>query len=225
MWRAFFIAVGFILVIVGLECLVVNRFMVAREARVPEFLAKMMGDDAGVPGTQLASNQPRNISPNVAPPQYFNQGYGGVPSSASQYGQSRLASKYSNAGGKVEVVEYDDGSGYTVVANYRSGIEFNNGTIYNASITLDSGTYTFNIIDRFGCEALFDVIIEKPEEYIVDLGPDIELELGESVVISAETNQQSYIYAWESLDELPCEEDCTEQEYLPTTSNLFSISQ
>ena len=97
MWRALFIAVGFILVIVGLECMVVNRFMVAKEARVPEFLTKMMSEDTGFPATKLAANQGRNISPNVAPPQNYNQGYG-TGANASQYGQSRLATKYGNGG-------------------------------------------------------------------------------------------------------------------------------
>lgn len=96
MWRALFTAVGIILVIVGLECLVVNRFIVAKEVRVPEFLAKMMGDEAGSPGAQFGSASRGNYSSDVAPPQYFGQGYGGPSSSMSQYGPSRLGSKYGN---------------------------------------------------------------------------------------------------------------------------------
>ncbi len=96
MWRAFFIAVGIILVILGTECLVVNRFMVASEARVPDFLAEMMGDESGGSNSPAGAIAPANVSPNVAPPQYVNQGYGGVPSQASRYGPSRMASKYSN---------------------------------------------------------------------------------------------------------------------------------
>jgi hypothetical protein len=137
MWRAFFIAVGFILVIVGLECLVVNRFMVASEARVPEFLAKMMGDDAGVPGTQLAANQPRNISPNVAPPQYFNQGYGGVPNSASRFGPSRLASKYSNDGGLGSQSRTNYPNSQFSLAGYGSR---NNGPVQSSAISGNSRT-------------------------------------------------------------------------------------
>jgi hypothetical protein len=103
MWRSLFLAVGIILIIGGLECMVVGRFFVSPEARIPGFLTKAMGNSSqvqapsAVPQVAVGTVNRPTIA-NVAPPQRINNqvGYGGSPSGWSQYGPSRFSDTYNN---------------------------------------------------------------------------------------------------------------------------------
>lgn len=96
MWRAFFLAIGVILIIGGLECMVVSRFILTEEARIPNFVSKIMGDESSPGNRPQTASVP--FSPNVAPPQFIGNrsGYGGTPGSMSKYGPSKFAGQYGN---------------------------------------------------------------------------------------------------------------------------------
>jgi hypothetical protein len=93
MWRAFFFAVGTMLIILGLECLVTERFVV-QGARIPGFVAKVLDGASKQPGSgPHGSNQspaqtassfgPSRLNDNFAGPyQPAGNYYGGVPSSS-----------------------------------------------------------------------------------------------------------------------------------------------
>lgn len=80
MWRALFLAIGVVLIIAGLECLVVGRFMI-QEARLPPFLAKALDENSA--GGSAAT------SPSVSS-QPVRQGYGGVPGGGAGYASNRF---------------------------------------------------------------------------------------------------------------------------------------
>jgi hypothetical protein len=102
MWRALFLAIGIMLIIVGVECTVVGRFTISQEANLPPAIEKMLAGE-GWAGSTFASPAPNNsgaaglaaphYASNVAPPQPIppNQGYGGMPTVSSQHGPSRFS--------------------------------------------------------------------------------------------------------------------------------------
>lgn len=86
MWRSFFFATGITLIIVGVQCLVVDTFLIADSTRLPSVVTRFLDDIRG-PGAQ--NKQPAGY------PQFVNstsQGaipsYGGVGN--SRFGPSRF---------------------------------------------------------------------------------------------------------------------------------------
>lgn len=77
MWRAFFFAVGTMLIIMGLECLVIERFVV-QDARIPGFVA------------QVLDGSPQELG--GGPFTYQN----GAGSAASPFGPSRFNDDFAN---------------------------------------------------------------------------------------------------------------------------------
>lgn len=73
-----------------------------------------------------------------------------------------------------------------------------NDQSYNTLIAndLEAGTYNVLIEDRFNCFKSFEVSLDDPEELNIDLGPDIELFLGEEIIIDAISNQPLEKVKW-----------------------------
>lgn len=66
---------------------------------------------------------------------------------------------------------------------------------------LFGGNYDVTILDSNGCAYTETVLIEEPPLITVDLGPDIELDLGDSVQLEAFVNTtDSVTYIWETSD-------------------------
>lgn len=90
MWRAFFFAVGVMLIILGFECLVAERFYVS-QGRIPNVVARMLSGEADGPLMQGAG-------PNAGLAFGGQPRLGGDPS-VSQFGSpSRFSDQYSGAG-------------------------------------------------------------------------------------------------------------------------------
>lgn len=45
MWRALFFAVGVMLIVLGVECLVVDQYLVSQRTRIPTLIARMLDGD------------------------------------------------------------------------------------------------------------------------------------------------------------------------------------
>jgi hypothetical protein len=82
MWRALFLALGIVLVLAGIECLVVGRFMV-QEARLPSAVKKALDKNGPV--------NPVSATVQSARPSSVAQGYGGVPRTQSGYEPLRFS--------------------------------------------------------------------------------------------------------------------------------------
>lgn len=89
MWRAFFLAVGVMLIILGVECLVLDKFVVASRARMPAALSKIIDKITAPdpPAQGLGGIGQPNLATNPAQtPNAFG----------SQFGPSRFGTPYAN---------------------------------------------------------------------------------------------------------------------------------
>ena len=90
-------------------------------------------------------------------------------------------------------------------------------------VNLSAGAYTLNILDFNECPFDTTFFIDQPEEVIVDLGPDIYLNLGDSVQLQALTNLQDvFSFEWGLPQLLSCQ-DCLEPWVSPVYTSTFSI--
>lgn len=86
-----------------------------------------------------------------------------------------------------------------------------------------AGAYEVAIFDRYGCSYTTEVFIQPPEEFVIDLGPDWNIQLGEPVQIDATTNDVIVSSTW--VPEVPdCAGDCLDFEIFPTESSFYYLS-
>lgn len=101
---------------------------------------------------------------------------------------------------------------------------FNNET-YN-SITqfnnLPSGTYKIKVEDINGCSFDTTLVLNMPEEPLVELGEDIEIKLGDSIQIQALVNLAVDTFNWMQPSMLSCT-DCLTPFVRPFYTSTFSI--
>lgn len=81
MWRAFFFACGIMLIVLGFECIVVNRFWISHESGLTRVVKKVFGNENGPSATNL---QAANLQGGVAG---VANGYG---QATSQFGPTRF---------------------------------------------------------------------------------------------------------------------------------------
>ncbi|MFT6810993.1 MAG: hypothetical protein ACJA01_004239 [Saprospiraceae bacterium] len=87
-----------------------------------------------------------------------------------------------------------------------------------------SGDYTIRVFDSNGCSADTMIIILTPEELIVSLGDDIEVQLGETGSLTATINSSSAIdmVNWDPADITLCNNaECSQVTISPITSQTF----
>ncbi len=88
---------------------------------------------------------------------------------------------------------------------------------------LGPGVYEIEVLDTNGCTLDTSLYILQPDSVMVDLGPDIFLELGDSVQLQALTNLvDSFSFIWGQPLELSCD-DCLEPFVQPFLSSTYSI--
>lgn len=112
------------------------------------------------------------------------------------------------------------GNNYTFTIN--RGIRFP----LDSCISVFAGTYTVTVFDSVGCSEEYMIDIDQPEEVIVDLGPDIEISLGEaSPPISADISAVFSIDSiqWGPIDSLRClTADCQVVEVSPNNTTTYT---
>ena len=87
---------------------------------------------------------------------------------------------------------------------------------------LGPGTYPLTVTDATGCTLETTINIDEPREVFVELGEDIEINLGESVFLSANSNVQDII--WDTNGEiLGCDINCFIQEVSPLTTTTYAV--
>ncbi len=92
-----------------------------------------------------------------------------------------------------------------------------------AYANLAAGNYQLEILDTNGCKLDTSFYIQQPEQVLVELGPDIYLDYGDSVQLQALTNLvDSYSFEWGQPGLLSCT-DCLEPWVQPTTITTFTI--
>ena len=97
-------------------------------------------------------------------------------------------------------------------SDYSQDIVFNN---------LGPGTYPIQVIDAIGCEWETQLSIIEPPQVYVDLGPDLEINLGDEVDLNALSN--GVFIEWESEDDLDCMDNCFTQTVSPFVNTTYYV--
>ncbi|MEL6276786.1 MAG: hypothetical protein AAFU03_16935, partial [Bacteroidota bacterium] len=88
---------------------------------------------------------------------------------------------------------------------------------------LDLGTFAIEIIDRFGCSADTNVIIEEPPIFLIDLGSDQIISLGETATINVLSTTPVASTSWEPAFEM-CDTLCLLPRFTPRESNFYVLT-
>ncbi len=126
---------------------------------------------------------------------------------------------YGGDDASVSISDVSGGSGIGLFSYSMDGINYGSSPTF---IRLESGEYTFYIQDDEGCVAEQGFSISSPPELIIDAGEDVELEYGDSLILSPSINVSgNYSYEWTSLSpagSMSCT-DCPN----PTIKPLYDI--
>ncbi len=100
-----------------------------------------------------------------------------------------------------------------------------NGELFDNLPTFDNlgpGNYPFLVTDATGCTFETDLDIQEPPAVFVELGEDIEINLGETVFLSANSNVNNIV--WDTNgDPLDCDDNCFIQEVGPFTTTTYEV--
>lgn len=88
---------------------------------------------------------------------------------------------------------------------------------------LAAGGYTLLVVDAEGCEKEVEFTLDEPPVLTVELGPNMEITLGESVVLSPDVSAPVTQYIWTNTATLNCG-DCPSPIAQPTESTLYSLT-
>ena len=91
---------------------------------------------------------------------------------------------------------------------------------------LAEGNYSYSITDKDGCSFQDSITIESPEEFSINLGPDLEIDLGDIVILTPNPNFPIDNYVWEPSELIDCKIDCDEIILSPSSSTIItSVAQ
>lgn len=100
------------------------------------------------------------------------------------------------------------------------------GSVFGPGIFtgLDAGNYQVVVQDANGCEETDVVSVQEPTEVVVDLGGDVEIQLGDSVYVQANSNASNLdtLYWVNGVEDLGCI-NCNGVWVTPTNSTSFSV--
>lgn len=121
------------------------------------------------------------------------------------------------------------GDGLIQVNAQGSGLTYSiDGELFSSNSTflnLEAGNYTVVIEDAFGCQ--FDApgqVVNEPDELIVQLPPNADINIGDSVLVNAIVNtSDSVSYTWSPTDILSCL-DCNAPYARPFESTFVEVS-
>lgn len=89
---------------------------------------------------------------------------------------------------------------------------------------LSAGNYQVVVQDANGCEEMQVISVQEPTEVVADLGGDLEIQLGDSIYLLAQTSATSLdtLYWTEGLEDLNCA-TCNGQWVTPTNTTTFGV--
>jgi gliding motility-associated-like protein len=124
----------------------------------------------------------------------------------------------------------DENNGTILIDTFINGSEpfevfINDSLQIEPSIfNLAGGEYNYHIKDRYGCS--FDTTINLliPQPFVVDMGADIFIDLGDSVNIDAFFSEPAYSTIWEASDNVFCEIECESIGLTPENSMEITLT-
>lgn len=90
-------------------------------------------------------------------------------------------------------------------------------------LALAPGSYTLSIQDASGCTLDTLILLEEPPSFNIDLGPDLEINLGDSVRLNAQSDQPISSYSWSPEFGLSCT-DCPDPVARPDASTTYLLN-
>ncbi len=113
------------------------------------------------------------------------------------------------------------GSNYTFTINRGVRIPL------DSCVQVFAGEYTVSVFDEAGCNEDYSLSIEQPENLVVELGPDIQISLGESsppINASIQSFFDIQSIAWTPVDSLRCmTNDCQVITVSPQSDTRYSV--
>lgn len=113
----------------------------------------------------------------------------------------------------------------------RNGVEpysiFVDGELnaHNGNLSdLPNGEYNYLITDRYGCRFEKSVKVQTPIPFTVELGPDLQLDLGETAQLKPLFSLPPETFRWEPSDQIGCETDCETINWIPTASQTLHLT-
>ncbi|MFT5725179.1 MAG: gliding motility-associated-like protein, partial [Bacteroidia bacterium] len=80
---------------------------------------------------------------------------------------------------------------------------------------LAARSHQYRIVDRIGCNFDTSILLKKPEPFIIDLEPDADVKLGQSVQLVTTSNNAITHYEWSNRQDIDCEINCSPVEFYP----------
>ena len=96
--------------------------------------------------------------------------------------------------------------------------------INNEINNLPGGDFNFSISDRYGCKFESTVTLVNPPVFVVELGPDLMVDLGEEIHLQPESNLTIGNYYWKPAELIDCSSPCNELDWPPPFSMYVSLS-
>lgn len=90
-------------------------------------------------------------------------------------------------------------------------------------VELTAGVYDVFIEDAVGCTFKETVELFDPAQFVIDLGADLSIDLGEPVTINPTTNYPITEFQW-SPSQDDCGDNCLEPTFLPTISSNYRLT-
>jgi gliding motility-associated-like protein len=118
-------------------------------------------------------------------------------------------------------ISFDNVEGGTGVYSY--SIDYNSSYSENYFYNLPAGTYLGTIVDSNGCVWLDTIQIFKPTEFVIDIGDDITVELGDSIYVDPYSSLPTNSFLWRPEVFLECPE-CWSQVIYPTESIIYTLT-
>ena len=89
---------------------------------------------------------------------------------------------------------------------------------------LGPGDYLYSITDRYGCTFEAVVNLQAPPPFVVDLGPDQQVGLGEMLQLNPFFSEPVQNLEWAPADLVNCAGDCSDLNWVPTNSSTFFLN-
>lgn len=129
----------------------------------------------------------------------------------------------------VPVSCYGGGDGGILFVNTEGGtgdysFSLDDGPFQRANLieNLSAGDYNIAVRDENGCTWLGETTVTEPTELDVQLGGNLVLNLGDSIALEPQINQEKTTVVWESVDPTICL-DCPQQKVSPGESTRYKI--
>lgn len=81
---------------------------------------------------------------------------------------------------------------------------------------LPAGDFTLTILDNYKCETTYEVQLIDPQAFVVDLGEDASISLGEQHEVFTQSNFPVSSYIWLNTTGFDCTTDCLSPTIYPT---------